>query len=275
MEYIIYCDESDSEGAYYSDFFGGLLIRSTDLVEVTTSLENKKKELNLDKELKWQRITSNYEQKYIDFITHFFEFVQAGKVKVRIMFRQNSNSPPRYSPEQNENKYFLLYYQFIKNAFGLVHTREADDILVRLYLDKIPDSKEKVERFKNYLVNLNDSHFRNSAVRLDKRQIAEIDSKEHVLAQSVDIVLGSMSFRLNDKHKVKPEGSFRRGKRTIAKEKVYKTVQKEISEVYKNFNIGVSTGVAGDPSNTWVHEYRHWSFVPNGSSHDRSKVKKR
>ena len=24
MEYIIYCDESDSNGKYYSDFFGGV-----------------------------------------------------------------------------------------------------------------------------------------------------------------------------------------------------------------------------------------------------------
>ena len=83
-----------------------------------------------------------------------------------------------------------------------------------------------------------------------------------------------MQFRLNNLHKVKPEGSYRRGKRTIAKEKLYKFINKQIREVYPNFNIGISTGLQGDIKNRWEHPYRHWSFVPSKHKRDDSKTKR-
>lgn len=49
----------------------------------------------------------------------FFEFVKANKIKVRIMFRQNAQVPQNLTREHEENEYFLLYYQFIKHAFGI------------------------------------------------------------------------------------------------------------------------------------------------------------
>ena len=42
MEYIIYSDESDSKGDYYSDFFGGVLVRSTDF-DMIKEIEREKK----------------------------------------------------------------------------------------------------------------------------------------------------------------------------------------------------------------------------------------
>ena len=41
MEYIIYCDESVTDGKYYSDFFGGVLVRSVDFDEIKDTLEAK------------------------------------------------------------------------------------------------------------------------------------------------------------------------------------------------------------------------------------------
>ncbi len=63
--------------------------------------------------------------------------------------------------------------------------------------------------------------------------------------------LGAMAFRLNDKHLVKPPGQVRRGKRTIAKEKLYKHILGRIRQLYPNFNIGESTGMQGDRANRW------------------------
>ena len=42
MEYIIYCDESVTDGKYDSDFFGGVLVRSGDFDEIKDTLEAKK-----------------------------------------------------------------------------------------------------------------------------------------------------------------------------------------------------------------------------------------
>jgi hypothetical protein len=58
----------------------------------------------------------------------------------------------------------------------------------------------------------------------------------------MDIILGAMAFRLNDLHKEKLDGSNKRGKRTIAKENLYKYILAEIRSFYPNFNIGITTG---------------------------------
>ena len=276
-EYIIYCDESDSSGKFYGNFYGGLLIRSTHLAEGTDALTAKKVELNLHKELKWQRITSNYLEKYIAFTDLVFDFIEQDKIKVRIMFTQSIHIPPIYDAYRRDNKYFLLYYQFIKHAFGLRHNEEiATSARVRLYLDKMPDTKEKVESFKDHIQALNKSPaIKRSGIHFDSDQMAEIDSKLHVLAQALDIILGSMQFRLNDKHKEIPHGAKRRGKRTVAKEKAYKRINQRIRNIYPNFNIGMSTGVKNDPANRWLHSYRHWLFVPKGADIDLTKGKQK
>ena len=82
-----------------------------------------------------------------------------------------------------------------------------------------------------------------------------------------------MQFRLNDKHKEKPPGKSQRGKRTIAKERLYKHINARVREVYPNFNIGVSTSVNGELSNRWEHPYRHWLFVPADSTLDLKATK--
>lgn len=277
MEYVIYCDESDEKGEYYSNFYGGLLIRSKDLDHVKKALAEKKNELNLLRELKWQRVTSEYLEKYVQFTELLLSYVERDIIKIRIMFTQNIYLPQNYGGYHKENKYFLLYYQFIKHAFGFRYSPKLQvGAKIRLYLDKMPDTKEKVELFKNHIQSLNKNpNLKKAGIIFDKEQMAEIDSKEHVLAQSLDIILGAIQFRLNDKHLFKPEGAKRRGKRTIAKEKLYKYINKRIREIYPNFNVGVNTSDRGDLQNRWDDPYRHWLFVANGSSVDLTRGKRK
>lgn len=92
-EYIIYADESISNGKYYSNFYGGLLVRSSDFENVVQILESVKEEQNLFKEIKWQKVTSNYLDKYRTVIDTFFDLVEEDQIKVRIMFTQNRFIP--------------------------------------------------------------------------------------------------------------------------------------------------------------------------------------
>ena len=94
-----------------------------------------------------------------------------------------------------------------------------------------------------------------------------------MLLQCLDVVLGAMAFRLNDKHREKPPGKQRRGKRTIAKEKLYKHIRADLP-IYPNFNISETTGKGGDWANLWLHPYRHWKFVPAEHEIDSTKTKK-
>lgn len=214
-ELILYCDESDSSGKHFSNFYGGALVESVHLAEVMSRLASCKQTLNLMGEVKWQKITEPYAQKYMALATEVFDLIREGKLKLRIMFTQNYFSAHRLTTEQRENGFFLLYYQFIKHAFGLkfaglpMHQSAG----VRIYFDKLPDTAEKCLAFKGFVSGLNQNpEWRRSGVFIRQDQIAEIDSKEHDILQALDLVLGAMQFRLNDKHRDKPEGSLRRGK---------------------------------------------------------------
>ena len=105
--------------------------------------------------------------------------------------------------------------------------------------------------------------FQEAKIQIKEDSIYEVDSKNHILMQCLDVVLGAMAFRLNDMHKEKPIGQLKRGKRTIAKEKVYQHINKLIREVRPNFNIGMTTGIDGNVTNRFIHSYRHWLFVPS------------
>jgi hypothetical protein len=275
LEYVIYTDESEKRGIFYSNFYGGALVRSPDLQPAIARLEQEKARLNLHREVKWQRVTENYLEKYIALMDCFFDEVAAGRIKVRVMFTQNQFIPTGLSPEQRRAEYHLLYYQFIKHAFGLRYSGiVGQEILVRLNMDQLPDNREQNAQFKAYLLGLNrNSNFRNAGIRFQADQIAEVESHDHVLLQCLDVVLGAMAFRLNDKHKEKPPGNRRRGKRTIAKERLYKHIRTRICQLYPNFNIGETTGKGGDWANLWLHPYRHWKFVPAEHEIDATKTK--
>jgi len=274
-EYVIYTDESDKAGNYFSNFYGGVLVQSPDLQPVVNQLENCKLRLYLMSEVKWQKVTENYLAKYIELMSDFFDLIAADKVKVRIMFTQNRNVPIGLSQEQRRNEYFLLYYQFLKHAFGLpLSTIEDQRVQVRLNLDQLPSNREQNLTFKSYILRLNQNpQFRAARVRFLPDQIAEVDSQHHILLQCLDIVLGAMCFRLNDKHKEKLPSQRMRGKRTIAKERLYKFILGRIRQIYPNFNIGLSTSDKGDITNRWKHPYRHWKFIPKEFEIDGAKSK--
>lgn len=271
-EYILFCDESDRHGKYYSNFYGGVMVGASQVQRITARLNAIKDTLYLYGEVKWEKVTEVYLDKYQQLIQLFFEEVALGNLRVRIMFRQNAHIPQNLNRGQVELEYFMLYYQFIKHAFGLEYA--LDPIRLRLYFDTFPDTKERSEQFKGFLLGLTKTK-KWQQIDIKPEDITEVRSHDHVLVQCLDIVLGSISFRLNDKHKDKPVGAFRRGKRTIAKEKLYRFILGEIRKIHPRFNIGVSTSAHGDLSNRWNDPYMHWMFISRQDVFDSTQTKPR
>lgn len=240
-------------------------MRSQDIQSVIEGLREKKESLNFYGEIKWQKITENYKEKYSDLMDYFFELISQDKIKIRIMFTNNNHTPLGLTSYHKDNKYFILYYEFIKHAFGLRYCNETDQVLrIRLYLDRLPDTKEKAKNFKSFLSNLSKNpQFSRSKILIPEENIAEVDSHKHEVLQCLDVVLGSIQFRLNEKHLEKIPGTNRRGNRTRAKEYVYRSINRNIRKLYLGFNIGITTGVQGDITNRWKHGYRHWQFIPS------------
>jgi hypothetical protein len=274
MEYFIWCDESVKKGRINSNFYGGVLVPSTHVNKVAAAIQKVCAKQNLHHELKWQNVSAPYLEKYKAVMSIFFRQLKAGKVKVRIMYRQTAHVAKGLNKNQSENEFFLLYYQFFKHAFGLEHSNHTNKpIYIRAYFDLFPDTIAKSMQFKEYIKGLESLRkFQLAKIKFRKEDITEVKSHDHILLQCLDIVLGSMAFRLNNMHKEKPEGQRRRGKRTIAKEKLYKYINTQIRELYPNFNIGASTGVQ-ELSDRWKHPYRHWNFKPKDFEVDETAYK--
>ena len=276
MRYVIYCDESDDKGQFFSNFYGGALLREADRQAIEAELNAVKAEHNLNGEAKWTKISEYNEEAYRALVDKAFQFLAAGLLKIRIMFTQNINQVKHLQYEEGA-AYFKLYYQFIKHAFGLEYCNpeRATEVTCAVLLDQAPDTAEKLDNFKNYLAAVSNlAGFQNARVKISKADIAEVDSSQHVILQVVDVILGSMQFRLNELHKAIPAGKKRRGKRTRAKERVYQHISVRVRELYPNFNIGTSTGHAEGIAARWLHPYRHWRFEPKGAIQDHSRGKR-
>src|SRR5262249_49403601 len=137
------------------NFYGGVLIRSRDIDEIRRSIATAKATLHFNGEVKWAKITENYAQKYIELMDLVFKFVEKDLIKIRIMFTQNTHIARGLTERHHEEKYFILYYQFIKHGFGLIHSPAVPGgVGIRIYPDKLPDTAEQVERFKSFLASL-------------------------------------------------------------------------------------------------------------------------
>lgn len=262
VEYIVYCDESSDKGSLYVDFYGGSIVRADKLPEIEAALNAKKEELNLHGEIKWTKVTEQYLERYQEIIRLFFAYVRSGDIRIRIMFRKKENQRITGNGTSKDDRYFKLYYQFLKYAFGFrTPASHTGEYYVHFLLDELPDHSADADRFKDYLCDLpQTADMQGTGMRIRKRDIGEVKSHDHVVLQCTDIVLGAMFFRLNGIHKLKPEGAWTRGKRTIAKEKLYKTIQEEIASIHPNFNIGVSTGAHEREYPHWSSPYEHWLF---------------
>lgn len=277
MEYIIYCDESVSNGKIHTDFFGGVLVRNTDYDSIRNALNGKKTELNLQGEIKWVKVTENYLDKYKMMMDLFFSFIKENRLKVRIMFREASQTPSNLNPEQIHNRYSLLYYQFVKNAFGLVYhdVPEKKPVYLRLYFDEIPYPLDQRNAFKTHILSLqHNSRFRKARLKIRVEDVVEINSSKHSIQQCMDVILGAMSFMLNRKNEVILEGATERGHRTIAKERLFFHILQLIQESdgIEFFDISQTTPIAV-PKDFWTMPYRHWKFTTSEYRNSRKGIK--
>lgn len=186
---IIFCDESVEKGAFYSHFYGGALVRADDREKLEREIQAKKDELNFHGEVKWTKITENYAEKYVALVDFIFDLIESGRIKMRIMFTQNLNVPPDFDDEKLDNQYFLLYYQFIKNAFGLRYWRQEDNhetAEVSVYIDDPPQGAAKYGRFADYIASLSSyPAFSQGGVSFPRTEIAKVEKSRFLTVRDV------------------------------------------------------------------------------------------
>lgn len=260
-KYVIYCDESVKNGKRFSNFYGGLIIKRKDLHEIVNILENfRVLEGGYKGEYKWQNIKPQNLQSYLRLINIAFDLIKNNKIRFRVLFTNNffEYRPDDYS---REHGFFLLYYQFLKHIFGL-SLNERNNTSIRI--DKLPDKKEKVAMFINWISTKEQG--------LRYKDITEVDSAQDDIMQIVDIILGSIQFKLNKQNEVKQvitskKGTLvkKTGKRTGAKIQSWNLIKARIQDLppetqYRFFTFGQTTGEAHSLNRIRNDLYRHWMF---------------
>ena len=261
--YYIWTDESDTTGKYYANFYGGILIQSEHLSEVLERLSLVVKEVGLEnEEIKWQKVNEFVEERYKKIIDVLFSLLTEGKAKIRIFFRHRQYEALGLTNEQRRKEYPMLYYQFIKNDFGLIYSNpKGKEERVRLLIDDMPLKGRDRDEFLKAIYHLNElKTFQKANIHINDGDVAEVNSKKHLPLQVMDVVLGAMCFRLNDKHKERDMDG-KRAKRNIVKERMYKYIRTKIWQLHPGFNIGVTTPIIKQ-SDLWNRPYLHWNFVP-------------
>jgi hypothetical protein len=99
-------------------------------------------------------------------------------------------------------------------------------------------------------------------IKIHPDNVTDVHSHEHEILQCLDVVLGAMNFKLNNKHRLlTARNNTRRGSRTKAKERVFNHIKTRIQDIYPRFNVGANTGKHSADC-YWTDPYRHWLFVP-------------
>ncbi len=214
-------------------------------------------------------MSEGYLDRYLAMMDAFFDLVAGDLVKIRIMFTRTGNVPV-LTPYHREHQYHLLYYQFLKYAFGLRYSNpDIAEVTLRLYLDRLPDSREKNALFKHHLHELQRcTEFRSAWISIPRDQIAEVNSHDHLPLQCLDVVLGAMQFRLNELDGGEGENAAPRGKKTIAKATLHEHICARIRQIQPDFVVGATTRRAGGDGDRWRHPYRHWLFIPRAGRMD-------
>jgi len=250
-EYIIFCDESEKEGPKFSNFYGGAIIEFKKFENINRQLKNLIKELNLN-EIKRQKVSINYLEKYKQMLNKFFDFVKAGDIKVRIIFSQTNKLDQ--TKEFKRFRYSKFYYMFIKYAFGLSYLPETGNIL-RLYFDQLPTNKPDSLEFKEHIKNLQYTKPLRKKIKITSDNIVDVDSKEHPIIQCVDLITGVIEYYANW---FEPGQTLsNRGK---AKIELYELIHQRVEEINPSYFEHLETFEYLNAKTAWKKKYLQCEF---------------
>lgn len=250
--YVIICDESSRYGRYYSYFYGGAMLLESKYEKISNILDDYKAKFGFH-EIKRTKITTENYKDYVEVLDLFFTFVKSGDIKVRVMFSPNDEL--KQIPKKEDFSFMKFYYTFIVNAFNIFYAKT--DIRLRLIFDDLPETKEQCKHFKESLmgkINLNMKPNTNRAwVNYD--HIEEVDSKNHVILQCVDVVIGLVDFYLNTTTE-----EIQNSRRAQAKLKVWRAIEKNIYDIIPDFDVCRTTQPVYSHKG-WLGKYRHFVYA--------------
>ncbi|MBD2791240.1 DUF3800 domain-containing protein [Xenorhabdus szentirmaii] len=223
-KYQIFADEAWTHGTpppnRYHCFFGGIMGLESNIDSLQTALMRVRTRFDILQEVKWSNVSPKNELYYIALIDCLKHYILNNDIKYRQMFRDRSFHVAQTEQESELDVQFKLYYQYIKNIFGIKHLPQdpnGTEILIRLDGHSSEKHKNKLKQFVEDLPRFFD--------RNDITLNVTYENSSHSLRLQVcDLMMGAAGYYGNKFH-CRREGG-RRG--MTKKQKIKLKVAKHI-----------------------------------------------
>ncbi|ARA78335.1 DUF3800 domain-containing protein [Pectobacterium brasiliense] len=267
-KYQIFADEAWTHGTpppnRYHCFFGGILGLESEVDRLQTALTKIKLSNGITQEVKWSNVSPRNVKYYKELIDCLKYHLLNHDVKYRQMFRDRAF---HHDPDPDDTELdiqFKIYYQYIKHIFGCKHIPvdpSGTTILIRLDGHSSEKHKNKLREFLEDLPRV----WKRADITVT---VTYENSENSIRLQVCDLVMGAAGYYGNKFHLRRPSG--KRG--MTSKQKIKLDMAKYIYNTIKDidaktrgskaFNWFESTGMGGDPENSFNHKLRIWKFIP-------------
>jgi len=189
MKFDVYCDEShpdlftSTKSDYKYILIGSLWLPTNLRDKIKSEYNSLKKIYEVYSEIKWQKISDAHVNVYLSFINLFFEYKDDLRFRC-IAVEASKVNFVKYHQNDQEMGFYKFYYQ-------MLHHWILDFNEYTIFCDR--KTNRKRDRLKTLLKCL-----RNSNITTTIHDVQALPSKEVILLQLTDILLGIASSRLNN-----------------------------------------------------------------------------
>lgn len=272
LKYEIYADEAWTHNTpplnRYHYFFGGIFGKENDLDKLHSDLSKILINHGVRGEVKWSKTNEKNIDCYKELVDCLKKHILIGNIKYRQMFKDRSYHYDNKEGVSELDIQFKLYYQFLKNSFGLKYlprlsNGEKYNILIRLDNHSSQKHKDSLNRF---VLSLPSTLWMRNDVTI---QVTYINSAKFLRLQICDLLMGAAGYYGNKFHlkrEVKKRGMTKKQK---IKYDLSKYIYNSLREIdaktrgTKAFNWFESTRLARNPENLYLHHLRIWKFIPS------------
>lgn len=253
----------------YHCFFGGILGDQADLGRLDTELRKIIGSSKVRAEVKWSNVQSERLPLFKDLVACVFNHIaKSDSIRYRQVFCDRAVvrvSDPHEPRRSDLDVQFLICYQFLKHAFGLIHlprvAGEKTELFIRLDRHSSRKHAKRLTAFAESLPHIIDREDLEVKVRF-------VDSANVPIIQVCDLMMGAAGSHGNKMHLRRQTGQ--RGQTAVQKARyelaayVYNNMRDLDSKERgsRAFNWFESTGQSGDVANRYRHKLRIWKFLP-------------
>lgn len=232
--YHIYCDESSTTTGRFM-VIGGIIFPSIASADIQRGMSNKKDSLGLLHEIKWDTISNNNVDRYIELFKYFYYLTQAGKICFKAIVVDKSKYDNKKHINIKDTPFYKMYFQLLYHKFCKLWYKQNKNSLFAIFPDE-KSSNISLLDLKSYLNKTIRNYLGGGTV---VTEIIPQVSENSIVIQIIDLFIGAMTYYLNG-HMSKPEAS-------KAKKKFIQAIQEE----FKTDNFCLNTTLKEQRFEIW------------------------